>query len=795
MMHIHRKHLASAILLALLTQASFAQSSASASSQSNAARAQELQAQAARRQSTDVGARDAAITPSATIPLTYVGSNARVGVSVNDDGDLSGEVLGVMRYTGTSAILGEGWLGQGGAGGLMFGYNWLWGAVGPQDAIERPENFVVAKAFVAVDRNSDRDRKLTIGVGAEKQDIFGSLYLSKAQTDERFTGQRRVSVTDVVNGTQAGRPFRQDRVTTTIFDAFEQAFDYSSGFRLGRYFDKQLIRVRGGLDYGHGDFDSSQLTVSAGIDKLFSNTGHSLSLDVSALNIDGDFAQDDNDTRAALTYRYNFGQSYRPAAWEYDRANPQVEPAAAKAIETKQVAVQNEAKLDSDAFFDFDKSLVRDETRAELDRLIGIITSSKLASAVSVVGHTCSIGTDAYNEGLSMRRAKAVADYLSANGVTAELVVDGKGESEPQFPNDTRENRKKNRRVDINFITIEEKMETQEVPQEGGAVTYKKSQIDVPPGWIERALRNPAEHRREVDTYRFETSRQETTLGPVVFINRSPVAVNDVISVRRNVGTLIPVLSNDSDPDGDTLSVTSVTQPANGAVSNSGNGVVYTPRTGFLGQDSFTYTVSDGQGGTATATVNITVADLAPIAADDSATVAGGASVTVAVLANDRDPEGGVLRVTAVAAPSRGTARIEGSNVVYTAPTDFTGPVSFRYTITDDAGNTASANINITVTAAPVMNRMPVANFDIARTVLTDPVVIDVLANDTDPDNDRLTIVSVTQGARGTVTIENGRIRYVAVAGYVGPDQFTYTISDGRGGMATAIVYIDVRDC
>ncbi|NJR44103.1 xanthine dehydrogenase family protein molybdopterin-binding subunit [bacterium] len=70
-----------------------------------------------------------------------------------------------------------------------------------------------------------------------------------------------------------------------------------------------------------------------------------------------------------------------------------------------------------------------------------------------------------------------------------------------------------------------------------------------------------------------------------------------------------------------------------------------------------------------------------------------------------------------------------------------------------------------------------------------------VLANDTDPDNDRLTIVSVTQGARGTVTIENGRVRYVAREGYVGPDQFTYTISDGRGGMATAIVYIDVRDC
>lgn len=782
-----RPKLLSAAILFALSQVALAQTTEQAAAAANAA-------------STDVGARQTAITPSGSIPLTYIGSNARVGVSINDDGDLAGEALGILRYTGISSILAEGWLGQGGAGGLMLGYNWLWGAQSPLDAIERPENFVVAKTFVALDRNSERDRKLTIGIGAEKEDLFGSLYLSKGLTDERFVSQRRTTGTDTITGDQAGRPFTQVRTTTSIFDSFEQAFDNSTGFRLGRYFDNQLLRLRGGLDYSNGDFDSSQLTVSAGVDKLFSNTGHSISLDIAALNMDGQFVQDDSDTRASLTYRYNFGDSYRPAAWEYDRANPQIEAPAAKSVEMQQVAVQNEVKLDSDAFFDFDKSAVRDETRVELDRIIGVIKAGKLASSVTIIGHTCSIGTDQYNAGLSKRRAQSVADYLTANGVTTDLVIDGKGESESQFPNDNAENRKKNRRVDINFITIEEKMENKETAVEDGPVTYKKSQIDVPPGWIERALRNPAEHRREVDTYRYETKRDEVSLGAITFVNRAPTAVNDAITVRRNApGTLIAVLANDTDLDSDVLTVASVTQPANGTATTSGSaGAIYTPRAGFVGTDTFTYTLSDGKGGSATATVTVTVlADAAPRAVDDTATVQAGSSVTVSVLANDSDPENGVLRITAVSAPARGTAVITGSTIVYSAPADASGPVTFRYTITDPAGNTAEATVTVTVTTGPggSTNRAPVAVFDFVRTILTAPITIDVLANDTDADGDRLSIMSVTQGARGTVTIVNGKVTYVAREGYVGPDQFTYTISDGKGGMSTAIVYIDVRDC
>jgi hypothetical protein len=69
----------------------------------------------------------------------------------------------------------------------------------------------------------------------------------------------------------------------------------------------------------------------------------------------------------------------------------------------------------------------------------------------------------------------------------------------------------------------------------------------------------------------------------------------------------IDVLANDSDPDGDTLTITALTQPANGSVVNNGSDVTYTPRNNFRGNDTFTYTISDGNGGTDTATVTVII--------------------------------------------------------------------------------------------------------------------------------------------------------------------------------------------
>jgi outer membrane protein OmpA-like peptidoglycan-associated protein len=766
-------------------------------------------------------AQDTTSTASTTgaIPLTYVGTNAQVGIGINNDGDLSGEATGFLRYTGSSALYGQGWIGQGGAGGLQFGLNWLWGSKTLQDAIKDPDQITVAKSFVAIDRNGDSDRKLTLGGGIEKKDYFFDGYLMQGLTDEHQVASRRSSLVETLTGTNAaGRPFTQTRTTTDVFTDFTKAYNWGTGFRVGHFFDAQLLRLRGGLDYEKGNSSADAVTATVGLQKFFEGTGHSLALDLSHIEKSGKFEIDDKDTRAQLFYRYEFGESYRPAKWEYLRAKQQQEGDQASAsggmegdgktadnagMDTPQpVAVRNEITVDSDAFFNFDKSFLTDVAMAELDQQIIRIKASKLISPITVVGHTCSIGSERYNQGLSERRAQSVKAYLAEHGIDAEMVVEGKGELEPTFPNDTRDNRKKNRRVDVNFITLEEKFEPGK-PMEPKATehtTWTQTEIDVPPGWIERALRNPSTHKREVDTFRTQTKTTSVELGPQVLVNRAPVAVNDTATIARDAaGTLINVLANDTDADGDALMVMSVTQPANGSVTNAGNGVVYTPRAGFVGTDTFTYMVKDPSGATATGTVTITVTapvvDRPPVAVNDAATTLRDTAVTIDVLANDSDPERLPLTLQSVTTPAHGTASIVAGKVLYTPTAGYAGSDTFNYTIRDAGGNQATAAVNITVTAPVETNRPPVAVADTVRILKAETITVNVLANDSDPDGDALTITAirvVNSPSLGTSSIVGNRIMFTHRPGTTGDEIIEYTISDGRGGTATARLTINV---
>lgn len=733
----------------------------------------------------------ASSTGTQAIPLTYVRANTRFSIGIDDEGDFSGEILQVLGYNGAQAFLAEGWFGRAGSGGAKLAYNWLWGS-SAREAIDDPDSVYVTKGFLAYDRNEWEDDKLTLGFGLERKDVFGSLYYMRGLSDERPIATRLVTTTQTITGTDNGRPFTQDRFTDTLFTTYEEAWDHGFGIRAGRFFEDDLWRLRGGVDYEKGDFSSDQLTGSLGVDKYFENTGHSVSLELQHLSRDGDFIVDDNDTRVGLFYRYEWGQSFRPAVWENQGQAPAQAPVEERIVVSEPKIVRNEIKLSSDAFFDFDKSELRPETKAELDALIERIRREKLGSPISIVGHTCSIGTDAYNQGLSERRAAAVRQYFLDSGIIEELIVDGKGEMEPEFPNDNRENRRKNRRVDIDFVTIEDQTipgEETKVSEGTTNATWTKQEINVPAGWVERALKNIPEHKRQVDVYQYEELTSTTTRdGPRTFLNRPPVAGNDTATVARNAqGTLINVLANDSDPDNNPLTVTSVTQPANGQVQNVGNGVVFTPSQNFTGTTTFNYTISDGQGGTATATVTVTVADAAPTAADDAANTARNTAVDVNVLANDRDPEGGTLTITTVTQPANGRAEIVGTQIRYTPNQRFAGTDRFTYTIRDAAGNTATANVTITVA-----NAAPIAADDAATTQAGVPVTIDVLANDRDPDNDALTIAALGAVANGTARIEGNRVVYTANAGFNGTESFTYTVRDEFGATATATVRVTV---
>ncbi|MFC1672340.1 Ig-like domain-containing protein, partial [Planctomycetota bacterium] len=283
----------------------------------------------------------------------------------------------------------------------------------------------------------------------------------------------------------------------------------------------------------------------------------------------------------------------------------------------------------------------------------------------------------------------------------------------------------------------------------------------------------------------------------VLGLNDPPVAVDDAATTTEDTAVTIMVLVNDSDPEGDTLTVDSVTQPANGSavVCDPPTCVEYTPPANWSGQAVFSYTVSDGNGGTDTATITVTVtgANDAPVAVDDSVTTSEDTMVTIMVLANDSDPDGDALAVSGVTQGSHGSVAVcdPPTCVEYTPNLNYYGSDSFTYTVSDGKGGTDTATVNVTVT--PV-NDAPVAVDDSAITDENTAVTVLVLANDSDVDGDALSVASVTQGANGSVANNGGNVTYTPNAGYDGTDSFTYTVSDGKGGTDVATVSVTVRD-
>src|SRR5581483_4056913 len=120
--------------------------------------------------------------------------------------------------------------------------------------------------------------------------------------------------------------------------------------------------------------------------------------------------------------------------------------------------------------------------------------------------------------------------------------------------------------------------------------------------------------------------------------NRPPVAFNDGATTSKNTSVSVPVLVNDVDPDGDVLTIIGVS-PTNGTASIVGTNIVFTPSTNFSGVATAGYTISDGNGGTNSALITISVTNRPPVATNDFAGTPRNTGVAVAVLVNDFDPD------------------------------------------------------------------------------------------------------------------------------------------------------------
>ncbi|HKV06678.1 MAG TPA: tandem-95 repeat protein [Thermoanaerobaculia bacterium] len=287
--------------------------------------------------------------------------------------------------------------------------------------------------------------------------------------------------------------------------------------------------------------------------------------------------------------------------------------------------------------------------------------------------------------------------------------------------------------------------------------------------------------------------------------NTAPDARGDQVRIGTGVTTTIQhstLLSNDFDANGDTRTVTSVNTAGLAGTLSCPTGTAYctyTPPSGtYRGVTSYTYTLSDGRGGTDTATVKlkIGVVENAPVAVDDLFTATRNtpkAFTIFDILANDTDLDGDVLNPQVSGTLDYGSVSCTSPiyNCTYTPNAGFMGNDRFAYGVSDTTDGSASAYIQMTVLppATPVLD----AREDQKKTGMNQTLYFDVLSNDYDPEGDPLTIVSTdSTGLAGSLSCNASSCTYTPSTNFNGVTKFRYTVSDGHGNSDTAVVKIRV---
>ncbi len=299
---------------------------------------------------------------------------------------------------------------------------------------------------------------------------------------------------------------------------------------------------------------------------------------------------------------------------------------------------------------------------------------------------------------------------------------------------------------------------------------------------------------RAIDARRLEVSISSPPLNPVALaytvsdgLNRvtstvlvsakpsgagvAPIARRDIGAVRVGIGRIVPVLANDVDPDGGPVRIVALIRAPTGVgLAVDGRSVVIAPNTSLLTGASFEfgYTIEDQDGQRSSAEVVLSVigaqgTNTPPSAMQDNAVANTGKPNPIAVLSNDSDYEGDLLEITSVGQPSQGTAKVVSGQIIYEPLRGSAGTDRFTYSVDDGHGGSASSMVQVGILPPASANRPPVARDDgpTAVSAGTSGVKVDVSANDTDPDGDRLTITGLDRPTVGEATLEAGKVRFV----------------------------------
>ncbi|GAB3613652.1 Ig-like domain-containing protein [Humibacter ginsengisoli] len=293
------------------------------------------------------------------------------------------------------------------------------------------------------------------------------------------------------------------------------------------------------------------------------------------------------------------------------------------------------------------------------------------------------------------------------------------------------------------------------------------------------------------------------TLAHRTAANHPPVAVDDGFGVRTGRSTVLPVLDNDTDQDGDVLTVTQVTPVPSAEghldVIQGGRAVQLTVPDGVTGSVSFRYTIDDGRGGTATAQVNATVhpsnVNAAPVSKRESdASVEVGQSVTYDVLNDWSDPDGDGISLSSAQSTTDDQVQFQpDGKITFLSKNGQTGVKEVRYTVTDGH---ASASGSLMVTVKPQGSLDPVATPDFASGVAGEAIKVSPLDNDLSPSGDELTLVGANNDSgpsQPTLASDAQKGTVTVTASTAGEFYLKYTLAAGAK-TTTGLIRVDVAD-
>jgi hypothetical protein len=294
----------------------------------------------------------------------------------------------------------------------------------------------------------------------------------------------------------------------------------------------------------------------------------------------------------------------------------------------------------------------------------------------------------------------------------------------------------------------------------------------------------------------------EDTLADRSEINRPPTAIDDEYGIRPGRTTILPLLDNDTDPDGDVLVISAFDPVAEttGRLDSidGGRALQFTPAVDFIGTIAFTYTVDDGRGGYAQARVNARVvpdtSNEPPVAIREAGvSVEAFQTVSYNVLTDWRDPDGDDLYLVGAAPKSGDLVRFTPDGfITFTHATSELGEKEVQFQVSDGRGAPSQGTLTVKVEATGTLN--PIGTPDYATAFVNETVVVDPLDNDLSPSGAQLALVAIEEPGGGAVASSNPDAQTISFSSAnVGVYYVKYTLQAGANN-SVGIVRVDVRE-